>query len=118
MNFEITKDFFGSPILVTYLIVTIVIIFLALFLSRFYRNKEKVDKGFSLVYYSLSYRRRFIRSMWTYPIVFIPLIVVIIFYKIELTIALGVIGLLIISASIEIMYNYTRWKRQEKTESI
>ena len=27
-------------------------------------NKEKVDKGFELIYYRLSYRRRFIRTLW------------------------------------------------------
>ena len=28
---------------------------------------NKVDKGFELVYWKLSYRRKFIRTLWTIP---------------------------------------------------
>jgi hypothetical protein len=49
------------PILVVVLVVVI--------LSITSKNKDKVDKGFKFNYYSLSYRRRMIRTLISLPII-------------------------------------------------
>ena len=36
-------------------------------------KEQKVDKGFELAYDKLSYRRRFIRTLWLIPWIFIAL---------------------------------------------
>ena len=46
-------------------------------------KKDKVDKGFELFYDNLSYRRKFIRTIW-----------------------------LILSKEKKLKYNYTMWKKE------
>ena len=38
------------------------------------KNMNKVDKGFELVYWKLSYRRKFIRTLWMIPWTIVALI--------------------------------------------
>lgn len=38
------------------------------------KNMNKVDKGFELVYWELSYRRKFIRTLWMIPWTIVSLI--------------------------------------------
>ena len=44
-------------------------------MSKKWEKHEKVDKGIELCYWKLSYRRKFIRTLWM-----IPIAIVIIFY--------------------------------------
>jgi len=36
-------------------------------------NNNKVDKGFQLIYWKLSYRRKFIRTLWMTPFAIIAI---------------------------------------------
>ena len=54
-------------------------------------EKEKIDKGFSFSYWRLSYRRKFIRTLW-----FIPLAVLVI------------LAVILTQA----IYNYKKWKEE------
>ncbi len=72
---------------------------------------DKVDKGFELIYWKLSYRRKFIRTLWM-----IPIAIVIIFYfhttfQSILQTCL-VATLLAIMLLIQAIYNYRKWKNE------
>lgn len=73
-------------------------------------NNNRVDKGFELRYWKLSYRRRFIRGLWMLPFCItllvlscltVPTIVPNIIFLI------GVVSVLLT----DIIYNYLKWKR-------
>lgn len=80
-----------------------------------HKNGEKKDKGFVLIYYKLSYRRRLIRTLWSIPFIIILYLAI---YQLDVLtlnekIAIGVIYLLL--AIIDIVYNYIKWKKVERT---
>ena len=67
---------------------------------------EKNDKGFGLIYYKLSYRRKFIRTLWLIPVS----ILVLIFTHESMmdTLIWGfVIALIMVGQAV---YNYKKWK--------
>lgn len=70
---------------------------------------EKVDKGFELIYWKLSYRRRLIRLLWTTPI-----LTFIIFYSVnnlEMSVKnMLIISFLILIYVIQFLYNFLKWK--------
>ena len=75
-------------------------------------NNDKVDKGFELIYYKLSYRRRFIRTLWLIPWAIFALGLT--YWRtrsmrniVLLTIILGVLGF------IQAYQNYKKWKEEE-----
>lgn len=78
-------------------------------------KSEKVDKGSCFIYWKLSYRRKFIRTLWMMPI---AVVATAILFILEPFIAFGIInshilGVLVISVSvIQLAYNYIRWKRE------
>lgn len=76
-------------------------------------NKGKVDKGFELIYYRLSYRRRFIRTLWLIPWMIIALcwlrwLGASIFIVVPLAVIFAIIDF------IQALHNYKKWK--EETE--
>ncbi|HAT4218996.1 hypothetical protein JJB75_14550 [Clostridium perfringens] len=72
-------------------------------------DEEKVDKGFELIYWRLSYRRRLIRILWTTPVVLF-----IIFYLVNnLEVSFKdiiIIVFLILIYLIQFSYNFLKWK--------
>ncbi|MDI9218579.1 hypothetical protein [Clostridium tertium] len=73
---------------------------------------KKVDKGFKIFYWQLSYRRRFIRILWSIPI-FIISIGVIIFLSKELFMSIVIPIILLILFACELIYNYKKWRKEE-----
>ena len=76
-------------------------------------NDKKVDKGFELRYKNLSYRRRFIRTLWMIPLAILVLCFsywagVSIYVLISLTILFAVVGF------IQASNNYKLWKKTSK----
>ena len=72
-------------------------------------NGEKIDKGFELVYWNLSYRRKFIRSLWATPFLIFAIILGWVVWKSVLVAALFTI----LGVGIEItqvIYTYKKWK--------
>ena len=76
------------------------------------KSKDKIDTGFELAYYKLSYRRRFIRTLWLIP--WAILVLGLLYWWSEslclvvtATIILGVIGV------VQATYNYKKWKAEE-----
>ena len=76
-------------------------------------KKEKVDKGFELVYYNLSYRRRFIRILWM-----IPWSILALFWMYWVGISTDTVLLLAVIFTvvnlIQARHNYKKWKEETK----
>lgn len=75
---------------------------------------KKADKGFQLVYWKLSYRRKFIRSLWTIPI-FIISIGIIIFQGKGIFISRIMPLILVVLGICELLYNYKKWKNDKES---
>ena len=76
--------------------------------------KNKVDKGFELVYLNLSYRRRFIRTLWQTPFIFLIIGFLVMAGDKILFNRIAPI-LLVIGYLCQLIYNYIRWKNDEKS---
>ena len=73
---------------------------------------EKVDKGFCLSYFKLSYRRKLIRTLW-----FTPLCLFFLFadstYMYFTVFSPGEMTLFLLFISVlQIIYNYYKWKKE------
>ncbi|MBX9138865.1 MULTISPECIES: hypothetical protein [unclassified Clostridium] len=74
--------------------------------------KNKVDKGFELNYWNLSYRRKFIRNLWQMPIC--VLLLGFCFLIGDNLIINRIVPVLIIIEGIgQIIYTYIKWKNEE-----
>lgn len=72
-------------------------------------KKEKVDKGFELLYENLSYRRKFIRTLWLIPI---GIAVGIVITYISIIVSIFYWIWFIIATIKQLKDNYTMWKNQ------
>lgn len=79
-------------------------------------RKPKVNKGVQIIYGKLSYRRKFIRSLWMIPGTIIAVLLV---WRINYDTITKIIWsiLLIIIHIIELIYNYLKWKKDESTQN-
>ena len=95
----------------------IIALLTTIILSVVYRKKTKVDKGFTFIYYKLSYRRRMIRTLTSLPLVLLA--VFIIYYYANWNMFVNVIfGLLVfVSVLFQFLYNMYMWKKESKTIS-
>ena len=92
---------------------------IAFLLSLLYKNKEKRDRGFAFVYYGLSYRRRMIRTIWSFPAILLFLIVFSVFIEMESIGKILVWISLLTLFGVQVFYNYYKWKKegQENVEA-
>lgn len=71
---------------------------------------KNVDKGFELYYWNLSYRRKFIRTLWVCLILFVLLILLRDLF-LENTLRMVILYIVCPIASIvQAVYNYKKWK--------
>ena len=88
-----------------------ILVVISLLLSKKWDMSEKVDKGIMVCYWKLSYRRKFIRTLWM-----IPIAIVIIFYfhtTFQSTLQTCLVAtLLAIMLLIQAIYNYRKWKNE------
>lgn len=96
-------------------LISIIIIISGVF-SLLYRKKEKLDTGFALFYYKLSYRRKMIRTLWSIPIIIICLIIIFLTPAWNFQLRLIIISLLLLSFLLQLAYNYYMWKKHETNE--
>ena len=76
-------------------------------------KKEKIDKGFELAYYNLSYRRRFIRTLWLIPWAILALFGL--HWRGASTFILVLIAILFAFVFfIQALHNYKKWKEKER----
>jgi len=64
------------PDLTTFIIPLLIVLVFNVVLSITHKDTPKVDKGFKLNYFRLSYRRKMIRTLTTLPIAILALIVI------------------------------------------
>ena len=77
-------------------------------------KKDKVDKGFELIYWKLSYRRKLIRTLYLLPFTII-LCVVMIFLTIDIDKKIPIIFTIVLVSvtTIQLIYNYYMWQKKE-----
>ena len=76
-------------------------------------KQASVDKGFELNYYNLSYRRRFIRTLWMIPL--IPLVLFLLWrVGTPMFITIPVAATLVMITYIQASHNYKKWKEEAK----
>ena len=81
--------------------------------SFMFKNAEKKDKGFEIIYFKLSYRRKFFRTLISLPLL---LLLPLIFYfetiwSFKVKIIIVTISILIFA--IQLLYNFYMWKKNE-----
>lgn len=89
-------------------------------MSVLYKDVEKVDKGFVLNEYKLTYRRRLIRAIWSIPFIFLLYFAIYLLGDLT-TSEMEVIGFIfILLALLDIVYNYVKWKKvsRKSTKSL
>lgn len=98
--------------LIDYVFILILVLITTLVLSMYYRKKPKVDKGFKFAYHGLSYRRKFLRDLYSIPICIIALAII---YWVEGFTNLFIFFTLffIILSGIQTSYNYIKWKKED-----
>ena len=69
---------------------------------------DKVDKGFEINYWKLSYRRKFIRTLWVSPIVILA-----VYLNPDIFSTLVFRLLVILSCAVLVAYNFYKWQRTE-----
>ena len=103
---------FDLDFLIEYAFILILVLITTLVLSMYYRKKPKVDKGFKFAYHALSYRRKFLHTIYSIPIYIISLVIIFwvegftnffIFFTLFFIILFG----------IQTSYNYIKWKKEE-----
>lgn len=84
-------------------------------ISKRWEMHEKVDKGISFCYWKLSYRRKFIRTLWLIPI---GIFVIFCFYiKFQSAIWTFLVAVAFaIMLLVQAIYNYKQWKKEEIAE--
>ena len=72
-------------------------------------DKKEVDKGFEPIYWNLSYRRKFIRTLWMLPFG----IIMAVYYLTSHNRRILVFFIaFIITWVIQLIYTYYKWKKQ------
>lgn len=97
-----------------FMIAPILVLVISIAFSFLYRKKKKKDKGFAFVYYSLSYRRKVIRTLGTLPVVLLILVAFTVFIEIDIREKVFVWLFLLTLFFAQLSYNYYKWKKLEQ----
>ncbi len=93
------------PIISTVVVITM--------FSLAYKNKRKVDDGFKLNYFSLSYRRKMIRTLMTSPFILLAIAGVSLLLDSDSFTKILFASFLLMVFVIQFVYNYYMWKKKE-----
>ncbi|WP_432351971.1 hypothetical protein [Sporosarcina sp. A2] len=88
-------------------------IVITLIFSLTFKKSEKVDKGFKVNYFNLSYRRKMIRSLTSLPISILALIFIFIYADWSMLANVIFSFLFITAYSGQVLYNFFMWKKVE-----
>lgn len=97
-----------------FIIPLIIVIIFSSVMSIIYKDKEKVDKGFKVNFFRLSYRRRIIRDLIGIPFAVIMLFLLYYFEFVPFDIFLIILSIVAIIYVFEVGYNYRMWKKNER----
>lgn len=96
-----------------FIIPVIVVLLVVVILSITSKHKDKVDKGFKINYFRLSYRRKMIRTVISLPMIVVLFIVMHYFTNWDMVTIILVGIVLLIAFLAQLLYNYSMWKRHE-----
>lgn len=82
-------------------------------LSIVFKGSDKVDKGFKINYFKLSYRRKMIRTLTSLPILILAIIVIYFYAEWSMTINILVGLVILIFFFVQFIYNFYMWKKNE-----
>lgn len=114
MDNELIANLSLESLIINGVIGMVVGLIVAFILKKVYKNKKKVDKGFALSYYKLSYRRKLIRNLWQLPPSLIVLIALIIIFDISITASVLLVSLSILAGLTHCLLLYRKWKQEER----
>lgn len=96
------------------LVIIIICFIIDLILSAIYKNEPKVDKGFVIAYYKLTYRRRMMRVLWTFLYIILCLIIIYTLGEWSTNVYIIFTSVCIIGAASQFFYNFYMWKKYEQ----
>lgn len=100
-------------LLIFLLISIIVSLIISLLLEKLLKNREKIDEGFAFCFWKLSYRRKFIRTLWM-----LPFLIIVIFYlhiTFKSYLLTDIIGTILSTIFIlQAVYYYKKWKMEKQ----
>jgi hypothetical protein len=96
-----------------FLISTIATVFTVIIFSVLFKGKTKVDKGFKLNYYRLSYRRKMIRTLMVSPIIILATIVIFFYADFSMSAKILFGFTFILLFGVQLIYNFYMWKKEE-----
>lgn len=102
--------------LVIVMLSTIIAVSIFAFILKRWMNDEKIDKGIEICYWKLSYRRKFIRTLWLIPIEILLVFCFHIAFQSTIwtfLVAVGFVMMLLVQA----VYNYKKWKKEDDVKS-
>lgn len=74
-----------------------------------HQNVQKIDEGFELVYWKLSYRRKFLRTLWMIPFIILAVFSTwLVWHSTAISITAALV--LIIVEIVQAVYTYNKWK--------
>ena len=81
----------------------------------YFRKKPKVDRGFTIFYYKLSYRRRYKRTLIVVlPLSLIVSFIIMVFADLPLIHRLGAMALILSITAFQAGYNYYQWQKSSR----
>ncbi|MBH9964845.1 ATPase [[Bacillus] enclensis] len=95
-----------------FLISTIASIATVIIFSLIFKNKTKIDKGFKMNYFGLSYRRKMIRTLLSFPLI-VLITIFLMYIDLSKAIKISFVLFILVAFAIQFFYNYYMWKKKE-----
>lgn len=95
-----------------FLISTIASIATVIIFSLIFKNKTKIDKGFKMNYFGLSYRRKMIRTLISFPLI-VLIMIFLMYIDLSKAIKISFVLFILVAFAIQFFYNYYMWKKKE-----
>jgi hypothetical protein len=95
-----------------FLISTIASIATVIIFSLLFKNKTKIDKGFKMNYFGLSYRRKMIRTLISFPLI-VLITIFLMYIDLSKAIKISFVLFILVAFAIQFFYNYYMWKKKE-----
>lgn len=73
----------------------------------------KIDKGLVWSYWKISYRRKFIRTLWMIPFLVLAIVIISYSHKYTTFIKAFLILILLIIEAIQLIYNYRHYQKEK-----
>ncbi|MCM3781511.1 hypothetical protein M3231_00840 [Neobacillus mesonae] len=95
------------------LIPVVISVLVSIIFSVIFKDKSKVDKGFKINYYRLSYRRKMIRTLTSSPILVLAIAVIFLYTDLSMLSKVWIGLFFLLLYLIQFIYNFYMWKKKE-----